>query len=70
MLTAIIIIIGIVIGMVVYFLPSIIAFRNNNAHPVIVFLINLFAGVTVAGWLIALAFAIFGKEKHQEGGYR
>jgi membrane-bound acyltransferase YfiQ involved in biofilm formation len=53
----------IVIAIGVYFLPSIIAFTNNNAHPVIIFLINLFAGVTVAGWFVAFALAVFGKTK-------
>ncbi len=53
----------IVIAIVVYFLPSLLAFRNNNAHPLIIFLINLFAGFTVAGWLVAFGLAIFGKTR-------
>ena len=41
---------------IVYFLPSIIA--NNKRHNILIFLFNLFFGITGIGWLAALIWAL------------
>ncbi len=40
---------------VAYFVPSIIALKENHAHKVAIILINIFLGWTFLGWLGALA---------------
>ncbi|HUG08892.1 MAG TPA: superinfection immunity protein [Acidimicrobiia bacterium] len=40
---------------VLYFLPSIIARKKHNANSV--FVVNLFLGWTLIGWIVALAMA-------------
>ena len=39
-----------------YFLPSIIA--NNKRHNLLIFLFNLFFGITGIGWVAALIWAL------------
>lgn len=41
-----------------YFIPLIIAFYRKTANIWLVFLINLFFGWSIVGWLIALFFAL------------
>jgi hypothetical protein len=40
-----------------YFLPSIEAKINNNPNFMSVFMVNLFLGWTIVGWVVALAWA-------------
>jgi len=44
-------------GTVMYFLPSIIAFARNKRDLLVIFLLNLFLGITVIGWVVALVWA-------------
>jgi hypothetical protein len=46
----------VVVGVAAYFLPSFIAQKKPNANSV--FVINLFFGWTLIGWVIALAMAV------------
>ena len=46
----------IIIGLVIYFIPCIVGRNNRNASTV--FLVNLFFGWTLLGWVIALILAI------------
>lgn len=45
-----------------YFLPAINAYENKKSNKQSVFVINLFLGWTVLGWIIALAMSA-GKDK-------
>ena len=46
-----------VIG-VVYFLPSIIAARRYHPNGAPIYVVNLFLGWTLIGWVIALAWSL------------
>ena len=49
--------------MYIYFLPSIIAIENNNSNGYFIYVCNLFLGVTVVGWILALVLALNSKQK-------
>ena len=53
------------IGMALYFLPSIIALTRHKRQTLAIFLLNLFAGWTGIGWIGALIWAAI-KEKTEE----
>ena len=42
---------------VMYFLPSIIALARNKRDTLAIFLLNLFLGWSVIGWIVALVWA-------------
>jgi hypothetical protein len=44
-------------GFVFYFLPSIIAFARSKRDVLSIFLLNIFLGWTLIGWIIALVWA-------------
>jgi len=44
-------------GFVMYFLPSIIALARNKRDTLAIFLLNLFLGWSVIGWIVALVWA-------------
>lgn len=49
----------IVIPMIIgYILPSIIVLKNGHKNKLLIILLNLFAGWTFIGWVIALIWAI------------
>lgn len=41
----------------IYFLPTIMAIKRNSPNTTAVVIINIFFGVTLIGWLIALLLA-------------
>ena len=45
-----------------YFLPSIIAWNNHKRNTTAIFVINLFLGWTLIGWIGSLVWAVL-KEK-------
>lgn len=47
----------ILIGSVVYFLPTIIAIKRSRYNADLIFVINLFLNWTIIGWFIALVLA-------------
>ena len=49
------------IAIIVYFIPSFVA--HHKPHSGSVFVINLFAGWTVIGWIIALVWSCCGKDR-------
>ena len=49
---------GVVLSVVAYFIPSMVAGLRSHPRPGLVFLVNLFLGWTVVGWLAALAWAL------------
>lgn len=50
------------ISALIYFIPSIIAVFRDKKQKLVIFIINLFIGWTVVGWLTALIWAAL-KEK-------
>lgn len=45
-------------GFVMYFLPSIIALAKSKRDLLSIFLLNLFLGWSVIGWVIALVWSV------------
>ena len=45
-------------GIVLYFLPSIIAFVRSKRDATSIFVLNFFLGWTLIGWVIALVWAL------------
>lgn len=52
------IIIGIVLGALLYFIPSIVASRRKHPNATAIFVLNLLLGGTVIGWAVALIWAV------------
>jgi hypothetical protein len=52
----------------IHFLPAIVAALRHSRHTAAIFLINLFLGWTIIGWVIALAWA-FTSETQYEFAY-
>jgi hypothetical protein len=44
--------------LVLYFLPSIIALARSKRDTLAIFLLNLFLGWSVIGWIVALVWAV------------
>ena len=42
----------------IYFIPSIIAFENNNPNAYFIYVCNLLFGATIIGWLAALIYTL------------
>lgn len=55
------------IGPLIYFLPSIIAFRRKHLNRVAILVVNVFLGFTGIGWVAALVWAVY-RETESEGG--
>jgi hypothetical protein len=43
--------------LVMYFLPTIVALARSKRDALAIFLLNLFLGFTVIGWIVALVWA-------------
>ena len=52
-----------VVAICMYFLPTIIAFRRKVVNAGSVFVINLFLGWSLIGWVVSLAMAVRTKGK-------
>src|SRR5215469_16430947 len=50
----------IVMALIFYFLPTIVASKRQHTDKDAIFVINLFLGWTLIGWMIALAWASQG----------
>lgn len=57
------------IGVGIYFLPSLIAVARHTHNATGIFLINLFLGWTGIGWVAALLMAIFSWPYHPSWYY-
>lgn len=63
-LIALIPIIGVIlIGLLIYFIPSFVAFKRHHLQKTPILLLNIFLGWSFIGWLIALIWATL-KEKN------
>ena len=58
--SALVILILVALGLFVYFIPSIVARGKNRANAI--FVLNLFLGWTLLGWVGALVWAVAEKK--------
>jgi hypothetical protein len=52
------ILIMLIIGFCLYFLPTIIAFRRDRHNKGAILVLNLFLGWSVIGWVISMVWAV------------
>ncbi len=50
-------VIVVIVGILVYFLPSLVAWQAHKRNMAAIFVLNLLAGWTVVGWVIALVWS-------------
>jgi hypothetical protein len=48
----------VIIGLLIYFLPTIVASNKHKRNAASIFVVNLFLGWMLIGWVIALAWAV------------
>jgi RsiW-degrading membrane proteinase PrsW (M82 family) len=53
----VLLVIALFLVLAVYFLPTIMAIKRKSPHTMAVVILNLFFGVTLIGWIIALVLA-------------
>jgi hypothetical protein len=58
------------LGTVMYFLPSIIALARSKRDLLAIFLLNLFLGWSVIGWIVTLVWAAKSDVPTTAGYYR
>ncbi len=54
---------GVLIGMAIYMIPTIVAFWRKHAYAWVIAGVNLFGGWTGAGWIVAFVWAVWPTEK-------
>ena len=55
----------VIIAVIGYFLPAIIAWRRGHHQQNPIFIINLFFGWTLIGWVVCLAWAVSAVKKEE-----
>lgn len=60
----ILICLAVMIGVIMYFIPSIVAFRRDTVSRWGIFLVNIFFGWTLLIWIITLIWACEGRTKN------
>lgn len=58
------------LGTAMYFLPSIVALARSKRDLLAIFLLNLFLGWSVIGWIVALIWAAKSDAPTTAGYYR
>ena len=53
----VLLLIALFLGLTFYFLPTIIAIKRKSPHTAAVVILNIFFGVTLIGWIVALILA-------------
>lgn len=53
----VVLVIALFLVLAFYFLPTIMAIKRKSPHTTAVVILNLFLGVTLLGWIIALVLA-------------
>jgi len=51
----------VIVALLIYFLPSFVAHRKQNANAILI--LNLFLGWTLLGWVAALVWALTSEQK-------
>ena len=59
------ILIALIVALPLYFLPTIIVLARGRNDGCGIFLVNLFFGATVIGWIIALIWSLTGEGKRR-----
>lgn len=54
----------IIVLMLLYLFPTLIALSRNSTHSLPIYLFNLLLGWTVLGWVVALVWAVMPKPTH------
>ena len=49
--------------LLLYFIPSVIAFMRAHSNFASIFVVNLFLGWTFLGWVVCFAWSVSGKQK-------
>lgn len=57
----------VLVGGLLYFIPTIIATQRHHHNAASVFVLNLFLGWTLIGWAIALALAVSAVKTVKDG---
>ena len=58
----------IVVGAVVYFVPTFVAYSNKRPNRAAIFVLNIFLGWTFVGWVIALVWAMMRSPEQTSAG--
>ncbi|TAH49265.1 MAG: superinfection immunity protein [Chloroflexota bacterium] len=53
----------IIVGFVLYFIPSVIAFRRAHPNRTAIFALNMLLGWTILGWIGALVWSLTSTNK-------
>ena len=48
----------IILGLAVYFIPTIVAFVSQQENRVAIMVLNIFLGWTLVGWVVSLVWAV------------
>lgn len=59
----------ILISLVVYFVPTFIAYNCERNQRLAIFLLNLFLGWTILGWVAALVWSVIKNEDDYKPAY-
>ena len=51
----------------IYFLPSIVAACRKHVNFTAIFILNLFLGITLFGWVFALIWAVYNSTTERSG---
>lgn len=60
----------VVFGLMAYFLPYILGKLRGVSNPDLLFMVNLWLGWTLLGWLVCLIWAALGQSQDQVDFYR
>lgn len=58
-------VLGLIVLLLAYFVPVFVAFSRGVPNKGSVFVVNLFLGWTVVGWIVALAMAARSNQQQQ-----
>lgn len=64
-LSLLLIICGILVGILVYFIPTLVAWKADKENSNVIFLLNLFTGWSLIGWIAALIWAGVDKKREE-----
>ncbi len=53
----------ILLALIVYFIPTVIAVRKQHTNKTAIILLNVFLGWTFIGWVVALIWSVMKKDK-------
>ncbi|MBU2840299.1 superinfection immunity protein [Acidithiobacillus thiooxidans] len=57
-MTALILTIGLIFALFIYFIPTIIAIRRKKSNLAAIMVLNIFLGWSLVGWVISLVWAL------------